>query len=260
MVRESLRTTTKAHTDTGAITLLIINYGASLLTLILMHNQIQILRVALVTALFALNTTSLVRVHLQLISRPTVKSVALFLINTLPYLALLVNPQPWLVIPAVSLAVFLTEALRGRGRSVVANVFGTLLIASTYMPWYVMMGGHASLRVLIVYITWVLYHLFASLYVEGKLPFRKSVKPWFSSITWLTSLPALAYGIAATTSLFMLIILLEPTVRALMAFWEGKLGMDGFRVRTRRLGFTLMFESILMISLLLLYISYPAWL
>lgn len=249
--QESVRT--RAHVDSGAITLMIINYLASLITLIITGVQLT-WRAAFVTALFIVNLVSLTRTHLMLVSKPGPKSLALFLINAAPYVLLLANPQPWLVIPIIPLTVFLISVIRGHGRSITANVAGTVLIASTYLPWYVMAGGYASPRILIAYITWVIYHLFTSIYVEGKLPFRRSVKPWYASIPWLSSLPFIMYFMIATSSIVMPLILLEPTVRAFIALREGKLGMDNLRGRIRRMGILLTIESIIVMALLLIYV------
>lgn len=201
--------------------------------------------------LFLINLLSLARVHLMLVAKPNVKSTALFLANTAPYTALLINPQPWLLIPAIPLIIFLASVLRGLGRSALANVSGTVLVASTYMPWYVMMGGLVGPRVLTAYIVWVLYHLFNAIYVEGRLPFRPRVKPWYSSAAWLTPLPAMIYISTIYWGAPFTLVLAEPTVRAIVALHEGKLGQDGLGIRIRRMGLMLTVESIAIMALLI---------
>ncbi len=148
---------------------------------------------------------------------------------------------------------FIAEVVRGRGgRSVVANVSGTALIASTYLAWYVLMDGDLVLKVIMASLTWVIYHAFSALYVEGKLPFRQGVKPHHSSLLWFIGLPALAYGIYAVGGLLPLIILIEPTIRAFIATKEGKLPMNDLRRRIRRIGIGLLIESLVFAGLILL--------
>ncbi|MCG2895348.1 MAG: hypothetical protein L7H05_03825, partial [Vulcanisaeta sp.] len=134
--------TRRVHTDSGALTLLIINYVMALSSLLIINKAyLSIVRIILVTGLAALNFISLVRVHLSLVSRGGLFGYLLFLVNILPYAALLTHPGPWLLIPIIPLVLFILEIVRGRGRSVIANVSGTALIASSFIAWYVLMGG-----------------------------------------------------------------------------------------------------------------------
>jgi len=111
----------RTHFDTGAISTLITSYVASLVT-VLVLGPIDIVRLILVAGLFALNVTSLTRVHVRLVSRPRSTDYALFTVNVAPY-AYLLYPRPpaWLVIPAILLALFMVEVTRGRGRSALAR-------------------------------------------------------------------------------------------------------------------------------------------
>ncbi|WP_243669237.1 hypothetical protein [Vulcanisaeta sp. JCM 16161] len=144
--------------------------------------------------------------------------------------------------------------MRGRGRSAVANVSGTALIASTYLAWYVLVSGNLVIKVIVVSILWVTYHAFSALYVEGKPPFRQSVKPYHSSILWFISLPALAYGLYIVSGLLPLVVLIEPTVRAFIVTKEGKLPMNDLRRRVRRIGVGLLIESLVLACLILVLI------
>ena len=246
----------RVHTDTGALSLLITNYAFSLATLLIVNGlRIDPIRVALVTALAAINTVSLIRAHLGLISRRGLRGYLLFLINTAPYAALIPYLGIWLLIPLTPLALFIAEVIRGRGRSVIANVSGTTLIASTYLAWFVLMGGDLMIKVLMASLMWITYHAFSALYVEGKLPFRQGVRPYHSSMLWFVSLPALAYGLYVAGGLLPLITLVEPTVRALVAVGEGKLTMNDLRRRVRRIGIGLLIES-LSLAVLILLLTY----
>ncbi|WP_054842767.1 hypothetical protein [Vulcanisaeta distributa] len=244
----------RVHTDTGALSLLITNYAFSLITLVMINSHsINVARLVLTTALAALNIVSLVKAHLGLISRRGLRDYSLFLINTAPYLALIPYLGIWLVIPPlVPLALFIVEIVRGRGRSVLANVSGTALIASTYLAWYVLMGGNLVFKVIMASLTWIIYHAFSALYVEGKLPFRQGIKPHYSSLLWFMGLPALAYGIYIVGGLLPLIVLIEPTIRALIAVREDKLPMNDLRRRVRRIGVELLIESLVLAGLILI--------
>ncbi len=241
--------------DTGALSLLTINYVLSLTTLLIMSRlRINPIRIALTTGLAVLNIISLVRAHLGLISRRGFRDYLLFLINTAPYAALIPYLGVWLLIPLVPLALFITEVIRGRGRSVIANVSGTALIASTYLTWFILMGGDLTNKVIMASLTWITYHAFSALYVEGRLPFRRNVKPYHSSILWFVGLPALAYGLYAIGGLLPLIALVVPTVRALNAVREGKLPMSDLRRRIGRIGISLLIESLALAALILAWV------
>ncbi len=243
------------HVDTGALSLLITNYFLSLISVAVIEGfGINIIRVILVTGLAALNIMSLIRVHLSLISRARLRDYLLLLVNILPYAALLIRLGTWLLIPAVLLLLFIIEALRGNGRSIIANVSGTALIASTYLAWYVLMGGELMGRVIMASLVWIIYHTFSALYVEGKLPFRQGVKPYHSSLLWFVSLPTLIYGLLINSGLLSLAVLIEPSLRALIAVREGKLPMGDLRRRIRRIGIGLLFESLALAILVLLLI------
>ncbi|WP_460172768.1 hypothetical protein [Vulcanisaeta sp. JCM 14467] len=242
----------RVHTDTGALSLLITNYVFSLATLVIINKcNINIIRLVLNTALAFLNVVSLVKAHLGLVSRRGLRDYLLFLINTAPYLVLIPYLGIWLLIPLTPLMLFIIEVIRGRGRSAVANVSGTTLIASTYLAWYVLMGGDLEIKVIVASLVWVIYHAFSALYVEGKLPFRQGVKPYHSSILWFISLPGLAYGLYITSGVLPLVILLEPSVRALIAVRESKLPMNDLRRKIRRIGISLLIESLVLASLIL---------
>ncbi|MFB6470801.1 MAG: hypothetical protein TU36_006180 [Vulcanisaeta sp. AZ3] len=172
----------RVHTDSGALSLVIISYALSLIALFIVNGiDINITRLMLVTGLVILNFISLIRVHLGLISRGGLHDYLVFLANIAPYAVLLMYLGLWLLIPAIPLALFLMEVVRGRGRSALANVSGTALIASSFIAWYVLMGGDLIGRVVIVSVLWVIYHAFSALYVEGRLPFRRNLMPYYSS-------------------------------------------------------------------------------
>ncbi|GGP19609.1 hypothetical protein GCM10007981_03980 [Thermocladium modestius] len=232
--------------DSGAFSAIMITYALALSTAVELGG-LNPVRVVLVTLLVAANVASLVRVHLRLVSRPRKSDYALFLINVAPYLYVLyVAPQPWLALSVIPLAVFLWEAFHGRGRGAVANVAGTALLASAYLPWLAMMGGKPSLAVINAASIWLAYHVFSAIYVEGKLPFR-TIKPWAASIWWLSVLPPLAYA-SLGTGLYLALV--EPTIRAIYSLREGKVDRRGLRDRVRRIGIALLLESIIMAVLL----------
>ena len=240
-----------AHTDSGALTLLIINYAMALISLLIIGRAHLILtRIALVTGLTALNIMSLIRVHLNLVSRGLL-GYLLFLVNILPYAVLLIHPGLWLVMPAIPLILFILEVVRGRGRSVIANVSGMALIASSFIAWYVLMGGVLPISITAISLMWVIYHTFNALYVEGKMPFRSGVKPWHASILWLTALPPLAYLMYTMVNPLFLFVLAEPTARALVAIRERKLSIDNIRAKVRRIGIGLAIESLALATLIL---------
>jgi hypothetical protein len=243
----------RTHFDTGAISTLITSYVASLVT-VLVLGPIDIVRLILVAGLFALNVTSLTRVHVRLVSRPRSTDYALFTVNVAPY-AYLLYPRPpaWLVIPAILLALFIVEVTRGRGRSALANVAGTALIASTYLPFYALMGGAISIAVLYIALTWVAYHAFSAVYVEGKLPFR-SVKPWLSSALWFTVMTPLAALAVIRLSWYFAMPLIEPSIRAIHALGEGKIDRE-LRTRIRRIGFGSLAESLVLAATLLALVA-----
>lgn len=243
----------RTHFDTGAISTLITSYVASLVT-VLVLGPIDIVRLILVAGLFALNVTSLTRVHIRLVSRPRSTDYALFTVNVAPY-AYLLYPRPpaWLVIPAILLALFMVEVTRGRGRSALANVAGTALIASTYLPFYALMGGAISIAVLYIALTWVAYHAFSAVYVEGKLPFR-SVKPWLSSALWFTVMTPLAALAVIRLSWYFAMPLIEPSIRAIHALGEGKIDRE-LRTRIRRIGFGSLAESLVLAATLLALVA-----
>lgn len=166
----------------------------------------------------------------------------------IPYLGI------WVVIPLIPLALFMAEVMRGRGRSVMANVSGTALIASTYLAWYTLMGGILINLFVAVSIVWVTYHAFSALYVESKLPFRRGIKPYHSSMLWFISLPALAYGLYITSGTLSLVVLIEPSLRALIAIKEDKLSMGDLRRRIREIGIGLLIESLVLATLVLILI------
>ena len=243
----------RAHFDTGAISTLISSYAASLVT-VLVLGPVNPVRLILVAILFALNITSLTRVHVRLASRPRLTDYALFTVNVAPY-AYLLYPRPpaWLVIPAILLALFVVEAARGRGRGALANAAGTALIASAYLPFYALMGGVVSIAVLYTALTWVAYHAFSAVYVEGKLPFR-SVKPWLSSALWFTVMPPLAALAVIRLSWYFTMSLIEPSIRAVHAPGEGKIDRE-LRARIRRIGFGSLAESLVLAATLLALIA-----
>ncbi len=235
-----------SHVDSGAFSAIIVTYALALSTAAAL-GDLNPARIALVTLLVAANAASLVRVHLRLVSRPRKSDYALLLINVAPYLYILyAAPQPWLALSVIPLAVFLWEALHGRGRGGVANVAGTALLASAYLPWLVMMGEKPSLAAINAASIWLAYHVFSAIYVEGKLPFR-AIKPWAASIWWLLVLPPLAYT-SMSTGLYL--ALAEPTVRAVYSLREGKVNRSGLRDRVRRIGTALLLESITIAALL----------
>ncbi len=136
-----------------------------------------------------------------------------------------------------------------------ANVSGTALIASTYLAWYTLMGGILINLFVAVSIVWVTYHAFSALYVEGRLPFRRGgVKPYHSSMLWFISLPALAYGLYITSGTLSLAVLIEPSLRALIAIKEDKLSMGDLRRRIREIGIGLLIESLVLATLVLILI------
>jgi hypothetical protein len=249
--------TRRVHTDSGALTLLIINYVMALSSLLIINRAyLSIVRIILVTGLAALNFISLVRVHLSLVSKGGLFSYLLFLVNILPYAVLLTHPGPWLLIPIIPLVLFILEIVRGRGRSVIANASGTALIASSFIAWYVLMGGALTMSIIAISLMWVIYHSFNALYVEGKMPFRSEVKPWYSSVLWLVALPPLAYLMCTMVNPLFLFVLAEPTARALVAVRERKLSTSNLRARVRRIGVGLLIESLALavLILVLLYI------
>lgn len=242
------------HVDTGALSLLVTNYFLSLISVMMTEGHgINIIRVILVTGLAALNIMSLTRVHLSLIARARSRDYLLFLVNVLPYAALLIYLGPWLLIPTVPLLLFIIEVLRGNGRSVIANVSGTTLIASSYIAWYVLMGGELTVRAIALSIVWIIYHAFSALYVESKLPFRQGIRPYYSSVLWFIGLPALVYVLYVGSGLLSLVVLVEPTVRAFLAIKEGKLGMGDLRNRIRKIGIRLLIESLALACLLIIF-------
>jgi hypothetical protein len=158
--------------------------------------------------------------------------------------------------PAIPLVLFIIEVVHGRGRSVVANVSGVSLIASSFIAWYILMGGTLTMEIIAASLVWVIYHSFNALYVEGKMPFRSNAMPRHSSILWFAALPLLAYLIYAMANPLFLIVLAEPTARALVAVRERKLSTNNLRARVRRIGVGLLIESLVLavLILVLLYI------
>jgi len=243
------------HFDSGAISALASSYVASLVTVLIL-GPINIVRLILAASLFALNITSLTRVHLKLVSRPKLTDYAIFMVNVVPY-AYLLYPRPpaWLVVSVIPLVLFIIEVARGRGRGALANVAGTVFIASVYLPFYVLMGGTVSIPVLYAALTWVAFHAFSAVYVEGKLPFR-SVKPWLSSVLWFMVMPPLAALAITYLNWYFTIPLIEPSIRALHALGEDKINGE-LRVRIRRIGYGSLAESLaLMVTLLALIALY----
>ena len=240
--------------DSGAISVLATTYILSLISLITLNVSLNLLRVTLVFMFMLLNALSLTRVHLRLISKPRTIDYALLIINVLPYSYLLYTGYDllWITPSIILLLIFIIEAIRGRGRSTAANVTGTVLMASVYLPWYIMMGGLIYPIILYISTVWLAYHTFSSTYVEGKLPFR-SIKPWVSSVFWITSLVLLTYLVIGyfNTSAYYFIPLIEPTIRAIHALREGKLNISEVRLRIRRIGWSSLAESILLMILLL---------
>jgi hypothetical protein len=240
------------HVDSGAISVIIVTYGLSLGSAALLSG-LNLIRTLLTTLLVAINLLSLVRVHLRLVSKPKPMDYALFVVNVVPYTYLLFpTPRPWLLLSLIPLLIFVIEALRGKGRGAVANIAGTALLSSTYLPWLAMMGITPSLTIIYAAIIWVGYHVFSAIYVEGKLPFR-AIKPWFSSLWWLTLTSFLAY---LTMSSKLYLAMMEPTARAVIALREGKINRNGLRENMRRIGIMSLIESIIMAVMLLLLIKY----
>ena len=247
----------KVHMDTGALSLLITNYVFSLISVIIVNKEINIVKALLIAILAIINLISLVKVHLNLISKRRPRDYALFLINTAPYATLIMYQGLWLLIPILPLILFMVEVIRGRGRSVVANVSGTALIASTYIAWYVLMGGRLINSVIAMSMFWVMYHTFSALFVEGILPFRQGIMPRHASIFWLMALSLLIPTLWATMGSLSLLLIVEPTVRALVTFKEDKLSIVNLRGRIRRIGITLLTESLVLatLALMLLYLA-----
>ncbi|MGC8570514.1 MAG: hypothetical protein ACP5L1_04210 [Caldivirga sp.] len=243
------------HMDSGAVSVLATTYVLSLISLIMLNVSFNPLKATLVFMLMLFNALSLTKVHLRLISRPRPLDYALLIINLLPYSYLLYIKYGLLgVTPSIGLLlIFVIETLRGKGRGAVANVAGTVLMASVYLPWYIMMGGSLHPVVFYIDIVWLTYHAFSSTYVEGKLPFRL-IKPWVSSLVWFTSLVLVTYVVIGylDTSVYYFIPLIEPTIRAIHALWEDKLNPNEVRLRIRRIGWGGLAESLLLLLLLVL--------
>jgi len=244
------------HFDSGAVSALASSYVASLVTVLIL-GPVNLVRLILVAGLFALNITSLTRVHLRLVSRPRLTDYSLFAVNVVPYAYLLYSRPPvWLTISVAPLVLFMLEVAKGRGRGALANVAGTVLIASVYLPFYALMGGTVSMPVLYAALTWVAYHAFSAVYVEGKLPFR-SVKPWLSSVLWFMVMPPLVALAITHLNWYFTIPLIEPSIRAIHALGEGKIDRNELRVRIRRIGFGSLAESLaLVVTLLTLIVLY----
>ncbi|WP_156769822.1 hypothetical protein [Caldivirga maquilingensis] len=241
--------------DSGAVSALATTYILSLISLITLNTSFNPLRITLVFMLALLNIMSLTRVHLRLISRPRFIDYVLLMINILPYSYLLYTGYDlmWIIPSLIFLLIFIIEAIRGKGRSTVANITGTVLMASVYLPWYIMMGGLIHPTILYISTVWLAYHAFSSTYVEGKLPFR-SIKPWVSSVVWSASLVPVTYLVVnyLNLNIYYFIPLIEPTIRAIHALWESKLNTSEVRLRIRRIGWGSLIESIILMLLLLL--------
>lgn len=247
----------RVHVDSGAVSVLLGTFILSLATIIIMNRwSVNLVRVILVLGLVILNAVSLTRVHYRLISRPRPMDYLLFLLNVLPYSYVLYpNPPLWLIIPITPLLVFILEALRGRGRGALANIAGTALLASTYTPLYVIMGGSFSIIILYVALTWLAYHTFSAVYVEGKLPFRR-IKPWLSTVTWFTlMIPIVVIAIVFMGNVLLIIPLIEPSIRAVYAAGEGKINASELRVRIRRIGYGSLVESVVLMALLVVLLT-----
>lgn len=244
--------TTSAHVDSGAISVIIVTYGLSLGSAALL-SSLSPVRALLTTLLVAINSLSLVRVHLRLVSKPRSIDYALFTVNVAPYAYLLYPaPQPWLLLSLIPLLIFMMETLRGRGRGAAANIAGTALLSSTYLPWLYMIGITPSPMIIYIAIIWESYHIFSAIYVEGKLPFR-SIKPWVSSLWWLVLATLLMY---LTINYKLYLAMMEPTARAVIALREGKIGHSNLRATMRKIGIWSLIESIIMTIMLLLLIKY----
>lgn len=239
----------RRHVDAGALSILLTTYGMAVASSAIIH-MLSALRLIGLTLVALVNVLSLSRVHLRLISRLRPIDYLLLLINIAPYTYVLIK-APLMLMPSIALfTLFTYEALRGRGRGPLANVTGTVLMASVYGPWLILLNIPITPNTLYVWFLWMSYHAFSSTYVEGRLPFR-DVKPWASTVVWLTLATPVAY-MAYSLGPLHLVPLIEPTVRAIHAIAEGKIKPSEVRVKLRRVGFGSLAESLVLASLAIL--------